>query len=41
MWKIYKLHTSADETPKYIGITKGTIKIVNKQFKIKYYEPKK
>lgn len=25
MWKIYKLHTSTDETPKYIGITKGTL----------------
>jgi NUMOD1 domain len=25
MWKIYKLHTSTDETAKYIGITKGTL----------------
>jgi hypothetical protein len=25
MWKIYKLHTSIDETPKYIGITKGSL----------------
>jgi hypothetical protein len=25
MWKIYKLHTFIDETPKYIGITKGSL----------------
>ena len=25
MWKIYKLHTSTDETARYIGITKGSL----------------